>query len=132
MSENTNTTTVASISDTLLEALTASGISASAAGPALGKAEELLKEREYVIADGIISEAAGRYGYGEQAQSVLESAGLSMRPAPEPVVEEAPAEEAPADEETTVAQILALVKAQGESIEKLAAVARRHLGVTEL
>lgn len=127
MSENTTAAQTPSINDTLLQALTEAGISSYTAGSALAKAEELLKEREYTIAETIVNEADVQFGYGQQARTLLEAAGLNFRPVPEPVVEEAPAEAE--SDEAKLDQILALVKSQGETVEKLVAAANRN-GIT--
>lgn len=89
MSENTNTT-IASINQTVLDAVNATGASIAgfeSVGDAVVKA---LTEREHSIVENIVNEAEVQYGYGSQAQTLVETAGLAVRPAPEPepVVEE--------------------------------------------
>lgn len=131
MSENTTAAqSVSSINDVLLEALTESGISAYSAGSALAKAEELLKEREYTIAENIISDAENRFGYGLQATEVVEAAGLGTRPAPAvEEVEESDDEAAPAADGDKLDVILSTLQKQGETIEKLVNAAARN-GIT--
>lgn len=56
-------------------------------------AVDALQEREYDLVDTLIEKADG-YGYATTAREILESVGLTERPAPEPEPEVvAPAEE---------------------------------------
>lgn len=110
MSENTNTTSVLSINDTVLLALTETGFSASGYESVVSKAVQKLTEREQALTAAVIESAESTFGYGEQAQGLLEEAGLAITPKPEPVVEEAP--ESAAAEGTSVEDRLARMEGQ--------------------
>lgn len=121
MSENISISTVATIKDTVLEAVNNKGFGVAGYESIFEAAVEALQERENTIAEQIIESADNRYGYGNQAKEVVVDAGLYIKPAavPEPVVEEVPAAELTTDER--------LDKIEG-AVETLLALAKRHFG----
>lgn len=124
MSENINiTSSVATIKDTVLEAVNNKGFGVAGYESIFEAAVEALQERENAIAEQIIESSDNRYGYGNQAKSVVVDAGLYLKP--EPVVEPEPAaEEAPAAEATTDERLDKIESA----VETLLGLAKRHFG----
>lgn len=117
MSENTTTTL--SINDTILLALTETGISGAGYESVVDKAVEKLTEREQALTEAVIELAEEAYGYGGQAKRVLSEAGLSIKPEPQPEPETATEEGPAADTDARLDRIERL-------IETLVAAARRN------
>lgn len=118
------------IRNTITTALASKGISADGYGEYIDVAVEALAEREYTIVETVVAKAENYYGsgYGEKAQEILSETSLSVRPAPEPVVEEAPAEPLTTDEK--IEKLFAAVNDLAGTVGKLATLAESKLGVT--
>lgn len=128
MNANENTTAPLSINDTVLLALTESGVSVSGYESVVKLAVTKLTEREQALTAAVIDGAEEKFGYGERAKELLGEAGLAITPEPEPVVEEAPeAAEVPG---LDVSAMDARLDRMEASIASLVALANRHLGAS--
>lgn len=81
-----------------------------------------LQEREYDLVAALI-EKADEYGYATTAREILESAGLTERPAPEPVVEEPVTEQDP-EAPVTRAEFTSLHSSVDKLVEAVAGLTR--------
>lgn len=103
-------------------------------GPAITTVAEALQEREYAITEAIIEAATEQYSVNEgEVTSILEAAGLTLRPAP-PIVEEPAFAEETDDlvarfaEEDRFTRLEQTVDKLATTVANLAALAARHLG----
>lgn len=101
-------------------------------GPAITTVTEALLEREYQIADHLIRVASTELDYSEEtARDFIEQqVGLSVRPLPEPVVEEPAVADGEPVEEDRFARLESTVNTLAATVANLAALAQRHLGAS--
>jgi hypothetical protein len=98
---------------------------------------EALVERDYEITDRLVEVALGELSYDREAiENLLSSAGLYVRPQPEPTPEEEPVTEGePAEPGNFEDRVSKLEQGQAqilEAIQGLTNLAQRHLGTSSL
>jgi len=114
------------ITETIVNAVNAkAGYDVSTSyGPYIDAAAEGLLEREYDITEAVIEKVTQHFGVSrDDVMPYVEEVGLSVRPQPEPEVEEEPKTE---DDRLTA--IEKAVAGLAESVGELKALADRHLG----
>lgn len=90
---------------------------------------EALTEREYTLTDQIVERVNEEFGTSvDTLRSELENIGAAVRPIPEPVVEEEPAEPLTTDEK--IEKLFAAVNDLAGTVGKLTTLAESKLGVT--